>query len=90
MGARHEPVRTCVGCWGKAPKASLLRIARVDGGVAPDPSGRAAGRGAYVHRKMDCVRLALRRGTLSRAVRTDLAPEEAARLMVEIERIMGT
>ena len=54
MGARHEPERTCVGCRGKAPKGLLLRFALVEGVVLADPSGRAPGRGVYVHRDPDC------------------------------------
>ena len=90
MGARHEPERTCVGCRGKAPKGLLLRFGLVDGAVLADPSGRAPGRGAYVHRDPDCLRLALRRGAVARALRTGLAQEEVARLVVDIERIVET
>ncbi|MGZ8598721.1 MAG: RNase P modulator RnpM [Actinomycetota bacterium] len=82
----REPERTCVGCRGKGPKASLVRIVRgADGSVAIDPGGKAPGRGAYVHRDPACVEAALVKGALWRALRTGASPDAAARLRQEIE-----
>jgi predicted RNA-binding protein YlxR (DUF448 family) len=82
----HEPERTCVGCRGRAPKRSLLRLAvDPDGTVTVDPSGRHPGRGAYVHRARSCMDAALARGALVRALRARAAPDPAARLRREIE-----
>ncbi len=45
----HIPMRTCAVCRQVRPKRSMTRLVRsADGTVAPDPSGRAAGRGTYV------------------------------------------
>jgi predicted RNA-binding protein YlxR (DUF448 family) len=91
VGARREPERTCVTCRMPAGKRELLRIVRSPSGeVRVDPSGRAPGRGAYVHRDAACARGALERGALARALRTGLGQEEAARLGREIERELGT
>jgi uncharacterized protein len=81
----REPVRTCVGCRARAPKAELLRIARTPQGVRGDPEAAAPGRGAYVHRSVDCVEAALTRGALARALRTGLEQEELARLQSLME-----
>jgi uncharacterized protein len=73
---RHEPVRTCVGCRGEAGKAVLIRVVRkAEGGAAIDPTGSAAGRGAYVHADTTCVDLARKRKALDRALRTTIQPE---------------
>jgi uncharacterized protein len=73
---RHEPVRTCVGCRGEAGKAGLIRVVRrAAGGAALDPTGSAAGRGAYVHADATCVDLARTRKALDRALRTTIQPE---------------
>ena len=73
---RHEPVRTCVGCRGEAGKAGLTRVVRgAGGGAAIDPTGSAAGRGAYVHADAACVDLARKRKALERALRTTIQPE---------------
>lgn len=87
MPGTHEPERTCVGCRGRAPKRSLLRLAVDPGGrVTVDPSGRQPGRGAYLHRDRSCVDAALAHGALVRALRAGAAPPDpAARLRQEIE-----
>jgi predicted RNA-binding protein YlxR (DUF448 family) len=83
------PVRMCVGCRRSADKASLLRIVRrPDGSVAPDPSGSAAGRGAYVHRDPTCVAGAVERGTMLRALRAGGDVDGAARLLSMIEQAL--
>jgi hypothetical protein len=74
--SRHEPVRTCVGCRGEAGKAGLIRVVRrAEGGAAIDPTGAAAGRGAYVHAETACVELARKRKGLDRALKTQIQPE---------------
>ena len=43
-----------------------------DGSVLADPTGRIAGRGAYVCRDTDCLNIAIKKGALSRALETSL------------------
>ncbi|MET0800724.1 MAG: YlxR family protein [Actinomycetota bacterium] len=81
------PIRTCVGCRVRAPKADLLRVVAGRQGVSVDPESRAQGRGAYVHRDAACLEAASRPGVLGKALRTGLGPDEVGRLMIEIERI---
>jgi hypothetical protein len=58
------------------------------GAVAADPTGKAPGRGAYVHPSSECVRAAVHRGALARALRTRLDGEGAVRLTDDLERIV--
>jgi predicted RNA-binding protein YlxR (DUF448 family) len=45
----HVPMRTCAACRQVRPKRSMTRVVRAaDGSIAPDPTGKAAGRGTYV------------------------------------------
>jgi uncharacterized protein len=89
-GDRREPERTCVGCRIRAPKADLVRVVRrPGGGVAVDGTRRAAGRGAYVHRAVDCLDRAARSGALTRALKVGLTPAEAASLMTELRETIG-
>jgi uncharacterized protein len=84
MPRPHEPERTCVGCREAAPKGSLVRLVRsVSGEPAVDPTGRAPGRGAYLHRRPECVRAAVRRGALARALRAS-RPAEETRLIGDV------
>jgi predicted RNA-binding protein YlxR (DUF448 family) len=87
----REPVRTCVGCRSRAPKAELVRIARTPEGVRADPEAVAPGRGAYVHPSVDCVEAALARGAIARALRMGdkgLDQQELARLQSRIEEAL--
>ena len=90
MASRPEPVRMCVGCRARGAKGSLVRIVRSPvGEVAVDPTGRAAGRGAYVHPDEGCVRRALRAGSLARALRTAPGATQTASLIQELRSIVG-
>jgi predicted RNA-binding protein YlxR (DUF448 family) len=83
------PERTCVGCRHASPKPELLRIVRSPtGAVAVDRSGRAPGRGAYVHRSGPCVDAAMKRSSLVRSLRATLDAAGAASLMREIEEAL--
>lgn len=74
---RRMPQRTCVGCGEVQGKRELVRIVRAtDGTVSVDPTGKRNGRGAYVHRDMQCFDRAAS-GRLLKALR---APEAAGQL----------
>jgi len=69
-------VRTCVACRQEAGKGSLLRLVRrTNGGAALDLTGRATGRGAYLHRDPECIESARKRRALDRALCTAIQPE---------------
>ena len=86
MSDPPAPARTCAGCRERDAKARLLRLVRAPGGVVRvDRGGCSPGRGAYVHRRADCV-AALGSGGLVRALPTGLSPEELGRLTSEIEQ----
>jgi uncharacterized protein len=71
---RREPVRTCVGCREEAGKRALIRLVRgPDGVVGRDPTGRAPGRGAYLHDDPACLELARRRRALQRALAAEVS-----------------
>lgn len=66
---RHKPVRTCVACRQEAGKQQLVRFVRLpQGGVGLDPTGRAAGRGAYLHAAPECIESAKKRHAIDRAL----------------------
>ena len=66
-------MRTCVACRTARPKRELDRVVRTPTGeVVLDPTGRLAGRGAYVCRDTECLTLAITKGALARALETPL------------------
>lgn len=77
---KHVPQRTCVGCREVQSKRSLIRIVRTPDGVFVDPSGKMAGRGAYLHDQQDCWERGLQ-GVLADALKTALTAEDKERLL---------
>jgi len=63
----REPLRTCVGCRRVRPKSELIRVVLSGMTVVSDPTGSAAGRGAYVCPGQNCLDRA--RGRLGGALR---------------------
>jgi predicted RNA-binding protein YlxR (DUF448 family) len=73
------PQRTCVGCRSVLPKRSLIRIVRTPEAVLIDPTGKMAGRGAYLHDRRECWERGLK-GALAHALKTELSAEDRQRL----------
>ena len=82
---KHVPQRTCVGCREVLPKRRMIRIVRTAEGVQVDPTGKLAGRGAYLHDRYECWERGLK-GSLAHALKTTLTSDERTRL----EEIMNT
>ena len=76
--------RMCVACRAKRPKQDLWRVERrSDGAIAFDPTGRLAGRGAYVC-SAACLEQAQGRRGLERALRCRLTEEDYAQVAAGI------
>ncbi len=72
----NEPVRTCVACRQEAGKRTLVRVVRdASGVVTVDATGRAPGRGAYLHRDPTCVEIARKKRALDRALKASVGAE---------------
>lgn len=74
-----QRIRTCVSCGAKQGKTTLMRIVRTADGVIFDPSGRLAGRGAYVC-NIDCLRTAYTKGGLNRALKMKVCDKDFERI----------
>lgn len=80
------PQRQCMGCRERMDKRSLIRVVRApDGTVSLDFSGKAAGRGAYLCPKAECLKKAQRARSLERALEVSIGQEVYERLEKEIE-----
>jgi len=78
---RRVPQRTCVGCGSVTGKRQLIRIVRGLGVVRPDPTGKAAGRGAYLHAVRSCWETALKKKKLERSLNVAISPESREALV---------
>ena len=76
---KHIPQRTCVGCRTVLPKRSLTRLVRRPEGVQVDPTGKLAGRGAYLHNVRSCWEKGLK-GPLAHALKVELNANDLERL----------
>ena len=83
--SKHVPRRTCVGCREVLPKRALIRVVKGPEGIQVDLTGKAHGRGAYLHEERACWEKGLK-GALDHALRTRLTDEEQQGLMTFIDR----
>ena len=80
------PMRRCLATNESYPKKELLRIVRTpEGEVKVDLTGKLNGKGAYLSRKPEALKIARDRKVLSRALAVEI-PEE---IYEEIERIIN-
>ena len=83
---RRSPRRSCIGCRAVREKKELVRIAHTpDDRYVLDPTGKAAGRGAYLCPSAACLAQALKRRSFDRAFRQAVPQEAAASLAAGIE-----
>lgn len=81
---RKRGVRTCIVCGKHDDKRALLRVVRSPEGVVNyDPSGRAAGRGAYVCSE-ECLVRARRGGRLARALKATMGDGDYERVVAQV------
>lgn len=79
---KHIPERTCIACRHTRPKRELVRIVRTAGGkIEVDPTGKRAGRGAYLCRQQACWQDGLVKKRLEYALRAPLSTEDREGLL---------
>jgi predicted RNA-binding protein YlxR (DUF448 family) len=82
VAQRHIPERTCAACRTQRAKRELVRLVKTaDQTVKVDPTGKQPGRGAYLCRDPRCWSTALKRNTLSGALKTELRAEDRDALL---------
>ena len=91
MRPRKPAIRTCIGCGTSEDKRQVVRFVRMpDGTVEVDPTGKANGRGAYVHTNLECFEAAIRKRRIASALRTNVNEDDIGRLRAEFERVLET
>jgi uncharacterized protein len=78
---KHVPQRTCVVCRSERGKRELVRIVRTPAGqVKVDPTGKVAGRGAYLCKARSCWHGPAMAHKLNAALKTTMTEEDLAAL----------
>ena len=86
---RKTPMRMCVGCREMKPKKELIRAVRSPTGeVSLDPTGKKAGRGAYVCYNVECLKRALKQRQLDRALEAHLDEAANQQLTDTMQRLL--
>ncbi len=81
--ALRQPIRTCVGCGGKAAQRALVRLKAEAGRVVFDRA-RTGGRGAWLHPDPACLEGALKRRAFPRVLRAEGLQADGGALRVEL------
>ena len=82
---RKTPMRMCTGCGEMRPKQELVRVVRSpDGDISVDLTGKKPGRGAYICRDPECLRLSRKKRRLERAFSCAIADEVYEKLEKEL------
>ena len=83
---KHVPQRTCVGCRTVIAKRTLTRIVRTPEGIIIDPTGKANGRGAYLHNQRSCWERGLK-GALAQSLKVELSAADRLMLTAWMETL---
>jgi len=87
--SKHLPQRTCIACRQIKEKKALIRLVRVENGVAEiDISGKKPGRGAYLCPNKVCWELVLKKNRLEYALRTKLGDDNRQILIEYIHNLL--
>lgn len=82
------PMRQCVGCGEMKSKKEMLRVLKtVEGSIVLDVTGKKNGRGAYLCRKQDCLKKAIKGKGLERSFKMSIPTEVYDSLLEEFANI---
>ncbi|MBO5277721.1 MAG: YlxR family protein [Clostridia bacterium] len=70
------PMRMCIACREMKPKSEMTRVVKnADGEIFADPTGKAAGRGAYICASPTCLNMLGKKKLLHKAFSTNVSEE---------------
>ena len=81
MKVKKIPMRMCIACHEMKPKKEMLRIVKPkEGDAFIDHTGKAAGRGAYICDRPECLRKCVKNRLFDRVFKEKLSDETYAGL----------
>ena len=84
--AKKIPLRQCVGCGEMKGKKDMMRVLKTaEGDICLDVTGKKNGRGAYVCKNGDCLKLARKNKGLERSFKMSIPVEVYDTLEKEFE-----
>lgn len=86
--AKKIPLRQCVGCSEMKGKKDMMRVLKTaEGDICLDVTGKKNGRGAYVCKSRECLKLARRNKGLERSFKMSIPDEVYNTLEEEFVKI---
>ncbi len=80
---KKMPVRKCTGCGEHFPKNELMRVLRTpEEEIILDSTGKKSGRGAYVCKRIECLKKAIKSRRIEEALECKI-PDEIYRKLEE-------
>ena len=85
------PERRCVGCGNSFPKKELVRVVKTpEGRIELDFSGKKSGRGAYVCRNIECLKMARKAKRLEHSLSSVIPADVCDALEAEFKNYAGS
>ena len=73
MAEKKIPLRKCTGCNEMKPKKELIRVLKTpEDEIILDKTGKKNGRGAYLCKSADCLKLAVKNKGLERSLKVQI------------------
>ena len=70
------PMRMCIACREMKPKSEMTRVVKnANGEIFADPTGKAAGRGAYICASPACLNMLSKKKLLHKAFSVNVSEE---------------
>lgn len=86
--AKKIPLRQCIGCGEMKGKKDMMRVLKTaEGDICLDVTGKKNGRGAYVCKTSDCLKLARKNKGLERSFKMSIPGEVYDTLEKEYENL---
>ncbi len=86
--AKKVPLRQCIGCGEMKGKKDMMRVLRTaEGDICLDTTGKKNGRGAYLCKSGDCLKMARKNKGLERSFKMSIPNEVYDSLEKEFENL---
>lgn len=86
--AKKIPLRKCMGCGEMKSKKDMMRVLKTpEGDICLDITGKKNGRGAYVCKSRECLKLAHKNKGLERSFKMSIPKEVYEALEREFENL---
>ena len=81
------PMRKCTGCNEMKEKKAMMRVLKCDEGIELDTTGKKNGRGAYLCKSADCLKMAVKNKGVERSLKVQIPKEVYEALEKEFSEI---